>query len=97
MNAGNSDVNRMLEETEEVGAAGMDLVIAKEAAEAEMKRWIDNASYEELLRKWRYAPTGDPFFHNDTGMGACYSEVMKKRKEEVGHAAAVAASKAIDR
>ena len=28
----------------------------------EQKRWIDNASYEELLRKWRFTPSGDPIF-----------------------------------
>jgi len=61
----------------------------------EMKRWVDNASYEELLRKWRYAPAGDPFFRNDTGMGDYYSSTMNKRKIEISHGAAVAISKSL--
>lgn len=28
----------------------------------ELKNWIDNATYQELLRKWRFSPSGDPFF-----------------------------------
>jgi len=54
----------------------------------EMKKWIDNVSYEELLRKWRFAPAGDPFFKSDTGMGAYYSKVMAEKKKHVNAAAA---------
>lgn len=55
--------------------------------------WIDNASYEELLRKWRYAPAGDPMFQGETGQ--YYSEVMAKKRDEVGNAEHVRASKSI--
>jgi hypothetical protein len=58
-----------------------------------MKQWIDNASYEQLLSKWRNAPSGDPYFQGETG--DYYAEVMKRKREEVGNAAHVAASKAI--
>jgi len=58
-----------------------------------MKRWIDNASYEELLRKWRFAAAGDPFFRRD--VGEYYSKKMAERRAEVGNAAHVAASKAL--
>ncbi len=59
--------------------------------EQQMKKWIDNASYEQLLSKWRFAPAGDPFFQDE--IGNYYSEVMRKKKEECGPDAAVKASK----
>jgi len=52
----------------------------------EQKEWIDNASYEQLLHKWRFAPAGDPFFSVDTGI--YYEEVMQRKKQEVDHVAA---------
>ena len=36
-----------------------------EMNENEMIAWIDGASYEDLFRKNRFAPIGDPFFVND--------------------------------
>ena len=57
----------------------------------EQKNWIDNASYEQLLSKWRFAPIGDTMFQGDTG--DYYSKVMAKKKKEVGDGAHVAASK----
>ena len=33
----------------------------------EMKRWIDTADYTELLRRWRFAKVGDPFFQGEVG------------------------------
>lgn len=49
----------------------------------QMKKWIDEASYEELLRKWRFAPAGDPFFKQGTGMGDYYIQVMEEKKKGV--------------
>jgi len=46
------------------------------------KEWIDNASYEELLRMWRFAPPGDPFFVGE--MGEYYSMKIAERRKEVG-------------
>lgn len=34
----------------------------------QMINWIDNADYKDLLRKWRFAPAGDPFFQNNMGI-----------------------------
>ena len=31
------------------------------------REWIDNATLVELLRKWRFAPAGDPMFTGETG------------------------------
>ena len=62
--------------------------------EAEMKQWIDNASYEQLLSKWRRAAAGDPFFQRP--IGDYYSEAMNKRRAEPGgNERHVAASKSI--
>ena len=58
-----------------------------------MKAWIDTASYEELLTKWRFAPSGSPWFQGE--VGAYFLKVMSKRKAEVGEAEAVRVSKAV--
>ena len=57
------------------------------------KQWIDSASYESLLSKWRFASVGDPMFQGDTG--TYYAEVMARKREEVGNAEHVRASKSI--
>lgn len=44
-----------------------------------MKTWIDNATYEELLSKWRFATIGDPFFAGE--IGDYYAKVMKEKRE----------------
>ena len=59
----------------------------------QMKQWIDTASYEELFRKWRFAPSGDPFFQGE--IGNYYAEVMAKMRDEVGQDEHVRISKAI--
>jgi hypothetical protein len=61
--------------------------------EDSMKYWIDNASYESLLNKWRNAPAGDPFFQGETGQ--YYSKVMARKRDEAGPGEAVRASKNI--
>ena len=33
----------------------------------DIKSHIDNLSYEELLRQWRTAPSGSPWFQGETG------------------------------
>lgn len=57
------------------------------------KAWIDAASYRTLLERWRNAPSGDPIFQGETGR--YYSDVMFRKKQEVGPAEAVAASKSV--
>ena len=58
----------------------------------EQKKWIDEASYEDLLRRWRSAPVGDIMFQGDTYN--YYSTAMKE-KRLANHAEHVRASKAI--
>jgi len=59
----------------------------------EQKDWIDSASYKQLLYRWRFAPVGDPMFQGDTG--DYYSKIMGEKREEVGNAEHVRASKTI--
>lgn len=61
--------------------------------ESEMIKWIDNATYEQLLKKWRFAPSGDPFFEGATG--EYYTQKMRDKRKEIGNDAQVAASKRI--
>ena len=61
--------------------------------EEEMKKWIDSASYEDLLRKWRFDPAGSPWFQGE--VGDYYERVMLQKRKEVGEAAHVKTSKAI--
>jgi hypothetical protein len=59
----------------------------------EAKKWIDSATYEQLLYRWRYGPTGDEMFRGD--IYRYYKAVMEQHriKNPVGH---IRASKAID-
>jgi len=57
------------------------------------KKWIDEAAYETLLGKWRFAAAGDPMFTGDTGQ--YYIKVMVERRAEVGPQAHTAASKSL--
>ena len=58
----------------------------------EQKDWIDNASYEQLLQRWRFAAAGDSMFRGDTFEH--YDRVMREKRsaDPAGH---VRASKAI--
>ena len=58
-----------------------------------MKKWIDNATYEQLLSRWRFAPIGDLMFQGE--VGDYYAEVMARKGEEVGNEEAVRASENI--
>lgn len=58
-----------------------------------MKDWIDNASYESLLSRWRFASAGSPWFQGEVGQ--YYKEIMAKKRDEVGPSEAVRASKSI--
>lgn len=50
------------------------------------KKWIDESSYESLLRRWRNAPPGDPIFNGESGK--YYQKVMSKKKDMCDHVAA---------
>lgn len=57
----------------------------------EIKAWIDNATYESLLRRWRFAPVGDPVFQGDVGQ--YYTKAMKRKRDELDPDDQVAVSK----
>jgi len=59
----------------------------------DLKRWIDNATYTDLLGKWRFAVAGDPFFVGE--VGEYYQKVMAEKRQQVGDAGHTAASKNI--
>lgn len=60
----------------------------------EEKDWIDNASYEMLLRRWRFSDIGDTIFQ---GLAGDYYIARLKELRELpnGYAEHVRASKAI--
>jgi len=59
----------------------------------EIKKRIDNMNYESMLSLWRNAPAGHPMFQGETG--DYYSKVMAEKRNKVGDAAHIAASKSI--
>ncbi len=48
----------------------------------EQKKWIDGASYEQLLRRWRFASAGDSIFHGE--IGTYYYRKLREKRAEVG-------------
>ena len=44
------------------------------------KATIDAMSYEKLLSRWRFAPSGDPWFQGETG--EYWSKRMKELREQ---------------
>ena len=56
-----------------------------------MKAWIDGATYEQLLGKWRFEPVGSPWFQGK--MGDYYMAAMKRKRYETPQDEQVAASK----
>ncbi len=64
-----------------------------EEIKKEWVEWVDGASYEQLLSRWRNAPAGDPFFIGK--MGDYYKKKMSEKRSEVSDAEHVRASKSI--
>jgi len=67
-----------------------DLTPESRAAQIE---WIDEASYEDLLTRWRFAASGDPFFVGE--VGEYYAKIRAERFIEVGAAEHTRISKLI--
>jgi len=57
------------------------------------KDWIDAATYEDLLTRWRFAPSGSPWFQGE--VGKYFELIMSQKRKEIGDAEAVRASKNI--
>ncbi len=47
----------------------------------EMKQWVDSATYEMLLVRWRDLPFDDPFFFQ---LGEYYLQKIVDKRSEVG-------------
>lgn len=45
------------------------------------KKWIDEAPYAIMLKRWRTAPLGDDIFCGVTGK--YYAEVMQQKREAI--------------
>lgn len=43
------------------------------------KKWIDGATYESLLARWRFAPVGARMFQGETG--EYYAMVMAQKRD----------------
>lgn len=59
----------------------------------EMIKWIDKATYQQLLGHWRFAEAGDPFFMGE--VGDYYKKRLSEKRDEVGHEEAVRVSKTL--
>lgn len=71
----------------------MELTI-KEASESdELLDWIDQASYEDLLRKWRFAPVADLLFVG--AVGVHFVKVFEGKKKSLPSNVQVAISKKV--
>lgn len=60
---------------------------------AAQKAYIDNASYETLLREWRFQKLGSVSFEGERG--EYFEKVMFTKREVMGPEAARAASEAV--
>lgn len=59
----------------------------------EQKAWIDGATYQQLLEKWRFAPIGSVLFQGECGEH--YRQVMEKKRDAITNEERVKASKDI--
>ena len=59
----------------------------------DQKKWIDEASFYELLTLWRGAPVGEPKFQGEAG--DYYARVMAKKKDALEPGEAVRISKEV--
>lgn len=46
----------------------------------DQREWIDTATYEQLLRRWRFAAAGDLMFQGE--VGEHFAKTMAQRKAE---------------
>ncbi|KKL19441.1 hypothetical protein LCGC14_2465420 [marine sediment metagenome] len=58
-----------------------------------MKAQIDSEDYESLLRRWRHAPVGSPYFQGE--LGDYYAKVMEEKRRATPAGEQFRASKSI--
>lgn len=54
---------------------------SREMTRTEMVLWIQDATTEDLLRKWRFEPCGSPWFRGPVGL-AFAMEIGKRRTDD---------------
>lgn len=59
----------------------------------DFKDWIDNATYSQLLYRWRFASFEDKIFSGE--IGDYYSKIMKEKKKQLANDELVSASKEV--
>jgi len=59
----------------------------------QMKAWIDKATYEQLMAKWRFAPSGDLFFQGE--LGEYYRAKLDEKRKLLSNIELVKISKQI--
>ena len=59
----------------------------------EVIKTIEKMSYEQMLKKHRFAPSGDPMFEGDSGW--LFSKNMEIKKMELSHDERVRISKKV--
>jgi len=59
----------------------------------QMIQWIDNATYVQLLSKWRFAPAGNQFFTGD--VGDYYTNKLREKRSEISDSEHISISKSI--
>ena len=57
------------------------------------KAWIDSASYEQLLQKWRHDPIGSPWFQPPTS--TYFEKVMGEKRKALARGQSVTISKRV--
>jgi len=67
--------------------------VTRPMSTTQMRGWIDKASYETLLEKWRFHPAGDALFQGE--IGEYFRAKMEEKRAAVGHDGHVSASKHI--
>lgn len=67
--------------------------LAERITDEDVKTWIDNASYQDLLTVWRFAKAGDRRFQSDNGR--YFAAVMNMKAGKLSHEKRVAISKSI--
>lgn len=68
-------------------------MIAKNESNEQMRAWIDSASYEELLRRNRFAEIGDPIFQSE--IGKYFFKIMREKRSKIENSEHVKISKKI--
>lgn len=59
-----------------------------------MLDWIESATYEQLLQKWRFEPIGSPWFA-DTAVSDAFSAKFIKLRDEISDEERIGASKRV--